>query len=245
MKFFRVLILVCLFWQASAQLDSAMSLPLVGIHLGGQLPGADLVKRFGPNLEAGGWLAYKTNRNYIVGLDIGYLFGRNVKEDVLKGLKNADGFVTDNDGYPADLRVTQRGLAVHLVAGKVFSWKGVNRNSGFLLMAGVGYLQHKINLYDAQQRVAGLKGDLKYGYDRLSIGPSFSQFAGYLNLSDNRLLNFYIGIQAYQAFTKSVRKLNYDTGLSDTGQRRDVLTGLRAGWILPLYKKKPRDFYYN
>ena len=64
-------------------------------------------------------------------------------------------------------------------------------------------------------------------------------------LSDNRLLNFYFGIEGYQAFTQSVRKLNYDTGLPDTKKRLDMLYGLRFGWILPLYKKTPNEFYYN
>jgi hypothetical protein len=79
----------------------------------------------------------------------------------------------------------------------------------------------------------------------LTNGLSFSQFLGYLNLSENRLLNYYIGFQFYEAFTHSVRKLNYDTGVQDTKQRLDVLSGMRLGWILPLYKKKPNDYYYN
>jgi hypothetical protein len=110
---------------------------------------------------------------------------------------------------------------------------------------GAGYFQSKIKLYDAQQKIAAVKGDLVYGYDRLSSGFSVTQFLGYMYLSDNRLLNFYFGIEGYQAFTQSVRKLNYDTGLPDTKKRLDMLYGLRFGWILPLYKKTPNEFYYN
>jgi hypothetical protein len=49
----------------------------------------------------------------------------------------------------------------------------------------------------------------------------------------------------YEAYTISVRKVNYDTGLSDTKQNLDLINGFRLGWILPLYNKKPNDFYYN
>ncbi|MCC6371329.1 MAG: hypothetical protein IT236_10020 [Bacteroidia bacterium] len=240
-----VFLFLLLAFCSKAQLDSTISVPLIGIQFGGQLPGGDMVKRFGANLEAGGMFAYKTNKNWIIGLESNFMFGRNVKEDVLKKLKNADGFVTDNEGYRADLRVTERGLGIHLFLGKVIRIKGLNPNSGLMISIGTGYMQHKINLYDAQQKIAAIKGSLKYGYDRLSNGISFSQFIGYLNLSENRMLNFYVGVQLYQGLTSSVRKLNYDTGLPDTKQRLDVLTGMRVGWILPLYKKKPNDFYIN
>ncbi|MGZ4090617.1 MAG: hypothetical protein ACXVNO_07845, partial [Bacteroidia bacterium] len=120
-----------------------------------------------------------------------------------------------------------------------------NPNSGLMVTVGGGYLQHKINLFDYQKKIAAVKGDLQYGYDRLTNGFSTSQFIGYMFLSDNRMLNLYFGFEFYQAFTKSVRKLNYDTGLADTQSRLDLLYGFRFGWILPLYKKTPNNFYYD
>lgn len=227
-----------------AQIDSAMAVPLVIVNLGGQLPSGDLVNRFGPNFRAGGAFLYKTKKNILFGVESNYLFGRNVKEDVLVQLKTPDGKVTDNQGFPADLRVTERGITIHFTVGKVVRLKNSNANSGLLLMIGAGYLQHKINLYDAQQTIAAIKGDLKKGYDRQTAGPSATAFAGYLNLSENMMLNFYAGIEFYAGQTTSRRKFNYDTGLPDTQSRLDMLTGLRVGWILPLYKKKPNDFYY-
>lgn len=228
-----------------AQSDSSNSVPLVGIHFTGQLPFADLAKRFGPNLSAGGSFLYKTSRNYIFGIDASYMFGNEVKEDVLTQLKTPEGFVVDNEGFAADLRVTQRGFGLHLVGGKIFRFLSANPNSGLMVTVGVGGLQHKIRLYDAQQKIAAIRGELAYGYDRLSAGVSFSQFVGYLFLSQNRLSNFYFGVEAFEAFTKSLRKFNYDTGMPDTARRLDVLTGIRFGWILPLYQKRPNEFYYN
>jgi hypothetical protein len=230
---------------AKGQIDSAMAVPLVGVHLGGQLPFSDMADRFGPNLEAGGSFMYKTRKNWLVGAEFNYGFGRNVREKVLTQLTNSDGFVTDNEGYPADIRITERVMGIHVSFGKIFKVLNPNPNSGIVVSVGVGYLQHKINLYDTQRKVAAIKGDLAFGLDRLSSGLSLSQFVGYLFLSENRMANFYFGFDCYQGFTTSVRKVNYDTGLPDTKKRLDVLTGFRVGWILPLYKKKPAEFYYN
>lgn len=240
----RVIILLLPF-SIQAQLDSAIALPMVGIHIGGQLPGADMADRFGLNLNAGGHFMYKTKRNWLFSIEGNYLFSKNIKEDVLSQLKTSSGYVIDNEGYPADLRINERGLIVNCMFGRVFKLLSANANSGLMIMGGAGYMQHKINLYDAQNRVAALQGDLKYGYDRLSNGINFSEFIGYLFLSDNRLLNFYFGFDFQQGLTKSVREFNYDTGKSDTEQRLDLLFGTRFGWILPLYKRKPRDFYYD
>ena len=238
-------LLVLLSCLLKGQMDSAFALPLIGINFGGHIPMGDLSNRFGPNLAAGGAVMYKTKKNWILGLESNYLFGRNVREDVLLQLKTVNNTVMDNDGFPADIRVSERGLGIHFTFGRVFKFFSSNPNSGLMICFGGGYLQHKINLYDAQQRIAAIKGELKYGYDRLSNGFSINQFIGYLFLSENRLLNFYFGFEGFEAFTKSVRKLNYDTGLADTKQRLDLLYGFKIGWILPLYKKRPNDFYYN
>jgi hypothetical protein len=243
MRFFCFFIFLSFF--AKAQIDSALTIPLVGIHVSGEVPFADLANRFGPNLGAGAAFMLKTKKNWVYGVETNYMFSRNVKEDVLKQLKNAEGNVTNNLGYPADIRVTERGLGLHLFVGKIFKVLNQNPNSGLMINVGVGYLQHKVNIYDAEQKIAAVKGNLRYGFDRLSAGVSFSQFVGYLFLSENKLLNFYFGIESYEAFTKSLRKINYDTGLPDTKQRLDILGGLRFGWIVPLYKKKPNEFYYN
>ena len=242
MKF--TVLFVLLTFAASAQLDSCITVPMIGVHVGGQLPFADLSSRFGPDLTLGGIFMVKTKHNWVYGVESNYFFGRNVKEDVLKQLKTKEGNVTDNEGYPADLRVTERGAGAHVLLGRVFSFASQNPNSGLMVYVGAGVMQHKIKLYDAQQRVAAVKGELAYGYDRLSLGVSFTQFIGYLFLSENRLLNFYFGVEGYEAFTKSLRRMNYDTGLPDTKQRFDGLAGFRFGWILPLYKKKPNDYYF-
>ena len=243
MRIFILIFLAAL--SCRAQLDSAIGVPLVGLHFGAHLPGGDMVKRFGPNLAVGSQFLYKTRKNFIYGVEVNYLFGRNVKEDVLSQLKTPEGDVVDNTGFPADLRITERAVTLHAVFGKVFRLASANANSGLMFNIGIGVMQHKINFYDAQRNIAAIKDERAYGYDRSSAGISFTQFLGYLFLSENKMLNFYFGFDCYQSFTKSLRKLNYDTTLPDTERRLDILTGMRVGWVLPLYKKRPNDFYYN
>lgn len=228
----------------NAQIDTAIAVPLVGINFGGQIPGGDLSSRFGPNLRAGGSFLYKTKKNWVYGADAFYLFGKNVKQDVLAQLRTKEGYVIDNEGFPADLRITERGFGIHAVIGKIIPVFNDGPNSGLFITVGGGYLQHKVNLYDTQQKIAALKGGLKKGYDHLTGGFSTSQFLGYLHLSENRILNFYFGFEFYQVYSKSIRKLNYDTGTADLNKRLDLLSGFRFGWILPLYERKPNDSYY-
>lgn len=241
--FFILLSGLC--FSQSDTTEEGIAAPLLGIHLGGDLPFCDLGERFGPNLNMGFNFMYKTKKNFVFGIDGNYGFGRNIKEDVLKQLKNSDGFMVDNSGYPADIRLSERVINVTLHAGKIFRLGSPNPNSGLFLNGGVGYMQHRVHFVDVNEQVAAFNGDIRNGFDRLSNGICFSQFAGYLFLSDNRFLNFYTGIEAFEGITKSVRKWNYDTGLADTKTRFDVLLGIRIGWILPLYSRTPKNYFYN
>ncbi len=240
----RLLIILLLFgFFSKAQKDSAITIPMLGVHFSAQFPFGDMAERFGNSFTAGGSFMVKTNKNWLLGVDASYLFGGTVKEDVLFQLTNPDGFITDNEGYPANIRITQRGLLLGLSVGKVFPIFKSNANSGLMLCIGGGYMQHKVHIYDASQRVASLSGDLLKGYDRLSSGFALSQFIGYMHIGRKRMSNFYGGFEFYEGFTQSVRKLNYSNGLPDNENRLDILTGFRIGWILPLYKKEPDDFY--
>jgi hypothetical protein len=202
-----------------------------------------MAQRFGPNLSAGVDLFWKTKRNFLFGIEGSYFWSKNVREDVVASMKNSDGFITDNEGYPADLRTTERGWNFDAKVGMIIPKTGHNPNSGIFFTIGAGYMQHKVKLYDANQKIAAIKGDLAKGYDRLSGGFAVTYFIGYQYLSNNRIANFSFGVEMYQGFTQSFRGFNYDTGLKDTQKRSDVLVGLRFTWLLPLYKRA-KDFYY-
>lgn len=244
-----IIILLCIIsyntntLNAQSVKDSTFRILMVGVHFCGQLPQNDLAKRFGPNLSAGASFTWKTKHNVLFGLEGSYVFGKKVKEDVISNMRTSDGFVIDNEGYPADLRLTHRGWNISANVGYVFSKFGHNPNSGVFFTVGGGYMLHKVKLYDANQKIAAVKGDLKKGYDRLTGGFALTQFIGYKYISNNRLANFYVGFEFQEGFTQSLRGFNYDSGLPDTERRLDVINGFRFGWILPLYKRT-KDFYY-
>jgi hypothetical protein len=243
----HILLFICLIslMQSNAQSvkDSSFRIIMTGVHFCGQLPQNNMAQRFGPNLSAGVDLFWKTKRNFLFGIEGSYFWSKNVREDVVASMKNSDGFITDNEGYPADLRTTERGWNFDAKVGMILPKTGHNPNSGIFFTIGAGYMQHKVKLYDANQKIAAIKGDLAKGYDRLSGGFAVTYFIGYQYLSNNRIANFSFGVEMYQGFTQSFRGFNYDTGLKDTQKRSDVLVGLRFTWLLPLYKRA-KDFYY-
>jgi hypothetical protein len=79
----------------------------------------------------------------------------------------------------------------------------------------------------------------------LSAGFGVHEFIGYFYFGNKRLINFFAGIELAQGFTKSLRGYDYDLRQTDTAMRKDLLYGVRIGWILPLYRKVPQQFYYN
>ena len=242
-----IILCLCLTLQlqtvAQSVKDSCFRILMVGVHFSGQLPKYDLEKRFGPNLSAGASFTWKTKHNLLFSVEGSYFFGKNVREDVVASMRNENGKITDNEGFPADLRQTERGWNIYGNVGYIISKLGNNPNSGVMITVGGGWMQHKVNLYDANKKVAAVKGDLKKGYDRLTGGFGLTQFIGYKYISNNRIANCYFGFEFYEGFTQSLRGFNYDTGLEDTQKRFDMLMGFRFGWILPLYKRT-KDFYY-
>lgn len=250
MKKHLLFILIALVSKHFAQLtyDSSLTFPYFQIHGSLQMPGGDLKTRFGNNASVGGAFVYKLSNNFLFTIEGNYFFSKNVKENVLSQLETSysEGtFVIDNEGYPADLRVNERGWNVTLNVGKIFYIGGSNKNRGIHYQIGAGYFQHKINLFDAQKRIAALKGNWVKGYDRLSIGPCVYQYFGYTYLSSNRYVNFSVGLEMYYAITKNVRYYDYATASVDDKTRHDFLFGIKFGWILPFYRKADGMFFYD
>ena len=90
------------------------------------------------------------------------------------------------------------------------------------------------------------KESVKQRINRPEQGISFTEFLGYQYLSNNRLLNFYGGIEFTQAYTKVRRNHQVDFEPDDVrfGTRKDFMFSVQVGWILPLYKRPPKEFYY-
>ena len=228
-------------WQVR---DSALFNPHVTVGYGYSTPGGDLANRFGNNgsLEVG--FHIKNKKNWYYGVQFNYLFGNKVHEpNLLSNLLTSRGEILDEQGQIATMFIQERGFNVFLQGGKLFPVIGPNKNSGLLITAGAGLLQHKIRIEHQEAKITQLEGDYLKGYDRLTNGLSVQQFIGYYHMSNNRLINFYFGAQATEGFTQSRREWNIDTQTQDTDKRLDMLFGLRAGWILNLYERAPNDYY--
>lgn len=225
--------------------DSCHHIMVIGFNMGGDLPLGDLKSRFGDNISAGGPVLYKTGKNLIFGLEGNYIFSNGVKENPLSYAYNNTGTITGGSGNPGAIRLNERGFTAYAIIGTVINKLGKNKNSGLFLHIGIGYMQHKINIYDINKSLPQINGNLKKGYDRLTAGPAAEQFIGYMFLARNRLVNWFAGIEIQEGFTTGLRGYQYDTMSSDSKQRLDILVGFKIGWMLPLYQKAPKEFYYN
>ncbi len=248
----KVLFVFILFaWeQAQSQIslaDSIVSVPLIDMSYGFQIPGGDLSERFGNNSNMALSVYYKTKKNWLYGVGASFLFSSNVKDQgPIETYLDDDGIPLGLSGLPADIFFYQRGFTLEGKIGKLFSAGINNPNSGFMVVLGGGIMQHNIRVEDDNADIPMLNfRDNRKGYDRMTFGPMLSQFIGYRHLSNRRLINFFVGFEFMQGFTKSVREVQYDIGYTDQSQRLDLLYTIRAGWTLPLYKKAPQEYYYD
>ena len=232
--------------QASVA-DSVLSIPMFYITYAYQFPGGDLAERFGNNSSIGGGFQWKTNKNWIVGGEFLFMFGNNVKiaDQIMFNLKTSDGDIISMSGNFTNYAIFERGYYISGRIGKLFPVLSPNQNSGIVVMGGLGYLQHKIRIEVEKNTAPQLKDDYKKGYDRLAGGFAISQFVGYMHIGDSRLLNFFGGVEIYEAFTKAKRDVNFDTRKPDKITNRfDLLIGLKVGWMIPIFKRMPEKYYY-
>jgi hypothetical protein len=216
------------------------------------LPAADMAKRFGTNYRLGPALLYKTKKNWLFGAKFDFILGNNVKEDSLmvnirdkfSGNHKLYEFI-NNDGQRIGVPVYERGYAVGLQAGKIIRTSKSHPDNGWMLLTTVGFIQHKINIFDKDNSVEQLRGALRKGYDRLANGSFIEQYAGYAYFSTSRLLNFTIGVDILAGFTQGRRDYLYDVMRPDDAKRVDILYGLRGGWFIPMFKRKSEDLLFQ
>ncbi|MBS1647990.1 MAG: hypothetical protein JST67_11680 [Bacteroidetes bacterium] len=252
-KYFFVCFFLLLFISAFSQRfvrhteykDSSHHFVMVGIHLEGDLPFGDMASRFAGNLNVGVPIVYKTQNNMLFGVEGNYFFSGNVRENPLNYMYNSYGSITGSGGTPANIRLNERGFTVYAIIGGIIKALGTNKNSGLMAYAGFGYMEHQIHIADIGRNLAAINGDMKKGYDRLTGGFAMEQFIGYAFLAKNRIVNIYGGFTFQEGFTTGLRGYQYDTMQPDSKKRNDILIGIRLGWFLPLYKKAPKEFYYN
>jgi hypothetical protein len=228
--------------SARDSLNISMFYPAYSIAL----PFGDLKERFGLSHTIGGGYTFLTKSRWMFTAEGNFLFGGNVKNrsSVLAGIMTSDGHVINEEGTFANLAVTERGYTFWIKTGRVFPFKKLNPNSGILVMAGAGMLQHKIRIDVSQNNTPQLRSDYKKGYDRLCNGPAITQFIGYQHIDNNKRLNFFGGIEIVEAWTKSRRSYYFAERLIPNEKRFDMQVGIKIGWLVPLYRKTGREYYY-
>ncbi len=209
-------------------------------------PAGDLESRFGFNHKIGAAFIVKLPSNWVISIDGGYMFGQDLKEEaysVLDNLKTDKGQITSKYGTPGNILLGERGYSIMLKGGKILPFLQSNENSGPLLMGGIGFLEHKIRIDNDGNDTPQIYEEYKKGYDHLTNGIAFSQFIGYQHYANNKMANFYIGVEMTQAFTKNRRGYNYNTMDYDTDARLDMLYSLKVGLVVPFSRRAPKAFY--
>ncbi|MEZ4791414.1 MAG: hypothetical protein R2811_15565 [Flavobacteriales bacterium] len=225
--------------------DTTMALTVVQASYAQQLPGGDLAERFGSNNNVGLATWRKLRNNITLGAEGSFIFGNQVREPgILGNVLNSAGQILDEDGVMADVFLFQRGWSAFATVGRIFPLFGPNPNSGLHLKLGGGYLRHKVRVQTQENVVPQLEDEYLKGYDRLTAGPAGLLYLGYQHFANKGRVNFHIGLELIAGKTTSLRAYNFDTEQFNKAHRFDLLSGLRLGWTLPIYKKKDTGFHY-
>jgi hypothetical protein len=220
-------------------------------NLSFDLPAGDMAKRFGASYRIGPALLYKTEKNWVFGAKFDFITGNKITEDSLminikdKYASNRVFEFINNDGERIGVPIYERGYAVGVHVGKIFPLDPYSPDNGILIMTTVGFMQHRINIYDKDKSVQQIRGQYLKGYDRLTNGAFVEQYAGYTYFAKNGLLNFTLGIDALFGFTQGRRDYLYDVMRPDNQRRFDMLWGLRGGWFVPMFRRKSEDLLFE
>lgn len=228
--------------------DSIIGAVWLGIQYGYNITDGDLADRHGEFNHVGIYAGYKTKRNWVLGVDGNFMFGNKVKvQHMFDHLLDSKGNITDQNGDIAIVMVYSRGWCADLNVGKVIPVLSPNKNSGIYVSVGSGFLMHKVRVETQDHVVPQLELDYRKGYDRLSTGINTQQFLGYAFMANQGFLNFYAGFYAQQGYTFNRRTIFFDKPdeIVSTDMMLDLQYGIKAGWLIPVYKRKPKEYYYN
>jgi hypothetical protein len=211
------------------------------------MPVADMAKRFGVSYRLGPSVFYKTQKNWIFGVNGDFILGNKIKEEgFLKGMGDNQNSYLTFSGLRADIGTFERGYMIGLQAGKIINTSAKNPDNGWLLLTSAGFIQHKILIQTNKSGyIPQLEGEYRKGYDRLTNGLFVEQFLGYTHFSNNGLINFNIGLDVVAGFTQGRRDYWFDVQKNGNDSRLDMLIGIRGGWYIPIFKRKSEEFYFE
>lgn len=212
-----------------------------------QFPFGDLGNRYGFNNLISMNIFYKTKSNWLVGAEGGFLFGNAVKDNfILDNISTTNGQFISQDNRLLNIRLQQRGYVLKVNTGKLFAFSERYPDAGLLLLAGLGFLQHKIAIDVRQNLLPQLDKTYRKGYDRMCNGPVVSLMVGGMFTARKKLYSFYGGLQADIAFTYSRRNYDFYAQRKLNEKRVDALIGIKLGWVLPIFLQTTEQelFYY-
>ncbi len=245
--FFAFFLSLSCFSQRNAS-DTIIGTPWVSVSYGGNWTSGDLANRFGYLNHLGFFAGYKTKKNWIYGLEGNFIFGNKIRVNGLfDHLVDSKGNITDINGDIAIVTVLSRGFNVGLTVGKIFPVISPNKNSGIYVNAGAGYIAYKLRIETQDQVVPSIELDYKKGYDRLTSGLNLNQFIGYAFMANHGAVNFYGGFYISEGFTYNRRTIFFDQPdvPVSTDLRMDIQYGFKVAWLIPIYKRLPKAYYYN
>ncbi|RFC53636.1 hypothetical protein [Brumimicrobium aurantiacum] len=241
--------LLCSFTiHAQRDVEEAISTPYISIQYGANWTGGDLADRYGFTNSLGSHAGYKTKNNWIYGIDGNFFFGNDVKIDgLVQNLMDEQNQIMNTSGTPAKVLLFNRGFNINFAVSKIFPVLSPNKNSGIMLQLSAGYLWHKLRLETQEDEVPQLENEYLKGYDRLTTGVNTSEFIGYSFMADRGIYNFYAGFYFQQGFTKNQRDIFWDhpNERASKDLRIEHMYGFKVGWLIPIYKRQVKDYYFN
>ena len=232
---------------AQKTMDSSITFPMFSASYMVQFPGGDMAKRYGVNSNIGGSFMLKLKNNFLFEINASYLFGNVLKGDastIFDSIITSTGGLINEYGEYGKVRNFERGYFIGGRIGYILPFFNSNPNSGPLILLGGGILQHKIRIENEGNNTPQILNEYKKGYDKMCYGFSASEFIGYIHFSKSMLTNFYIGVELYQGWTRTGRSYDFTLMRKDTQKRMDLLTSIKVGWIIPIYKRVPEKYYF-
>lgn len=211
-----------------------------------QFPYGNMRERFGYNSLFGLHLSYKTDRNWLWGVEGNFLFGTKVKENyVITSIATSTNQYISSNNDLIGVTPQEQGFNTKFVVGKIIPVSKKFPDAGILIMTSLGFLMHKIAINVRETSLPQFSKVYRKGYDRLTVGPVLSQFIGGTFIMRRKYASAYLGATFDIAFTQGVRNYDFYTMAPMKDKRIDMFVGLKFAWIIPVFTRtSEKEFFY-
>ena len=236
--FFVVLFL--LVSRVSFSQDSLSPKAIIHLGYGAQWPiSSPLSKRYGQHGSISLCIDLIKHK-WETGPSIHFIFGSNVKEDVLALLRGDDGELIGSDHQIAEVNLKMRGLFIGWSIAREIK---INPRSMLVIGVQPGWLAHWIKFQNPGNTFEPIQGDYRYGYDRLSTGLAMMETFTYRYQSSNRLINFELSAMMTESTSHLKRNIQFDQPtISSTISSN--LFGIQVKWLIPIYSAKNAEHIF-